>query len=97
MDQHQGAGVAAAPAAVSVATSATLITPKDSARRSVVIYNNGSADVFLGGSGVTTATGLVLDPGGSFTDDVSISAWYGIVASGTVEVRVAVVTDEVAD
>lgn len=52
-------------------------------RVSVTIYNNGSATVFVGGSGVTTNTGLPLLPGGSITI-ATTAAVYGIVASGTV-------------
>lgn len=80
--------------AVTVATTATRLDTTDEtdsvSGSSIAVYNNGSAIVYVGGSDVTTANGapvaasswgpsLDLDPG---------EAWYGIVASGTVEVRV---------
>lgn len=80
--------------AVTVTTTATRLDTTDEtdsvSGSSLVVYNNGSATVYVGGSDVTTANGLPvaasawgpgvdLDPG---------EAWYGIVASGTVEVRV---------
>lgn len=53
-----------------------------------------TADVHLGASDVTATTGLVLEPGFGMTienDTLSkpaASAWYGIVAAGSVDVTV---------
>jgi hypothetical protein len=47
----------------------------------------GSAEVYIGPVGVTTATGLPLGGGMSFDLNVG-DALYGIVATGTVAVRV---------
>lgn len=79
-----------APRAVTVGTTATLITAAapSQTRTSVTIYNNGASTVYLGTSGVTAAAGLPLPAGQSMEDDVSLGAWYGITSSGTVEVRV---------
>lgn len=80
--------------AVSVATTATrLDTAAETDTQpgsAVAVYNNGSATVYLGDSDVTTATGFPLAAGSSmaFEFDVSKDALYGIVASGTVAVRV---------
>lgn len=93
-------------AAVSVTTAATrLDTANETGGHrgsSIAAYNNGSAIVYLGGSGVTTATGLPLAPGAYFSTDLGGTSdlpaetlagsddhegVYGIVASGTVEVR----------
>lgn len=75
--------------AVSVATSATALPSSAlSARRVLWIYNNGSATIFLGASGVTTAAGFPLLPGQSVAMEVGALVLYGIVATGTVEARV---------
>ena len=75
--------------AVSVATTATALPASAlSGRRVVSVYNNGSATIFLGASGVTTAAGFPLLPGQSINLAVGALALYGIVATGTVEARV---------
>jgi hypothetical protein len=80
--------------AVSVATTATRLdtaSESDSVSGSAVaLNNNGSATVYIGDSDVTTATGFPLAAGASisFNLDGPSDALYGIVASGTVEVRV---------
>jgi len=53
-------------------------------RRSVTISNTGAVNVFIGGSGVTTTTGILLVPGASVTlTEAANAAVYGIAASGT--------------
>ena len=81
------------PRAVSVATTATRIdtsSETDLARgSSVAVYNNGAATVYLGDADVTTSIGYPLAAGAHFAIDLDpAEALYGIVASGTVEVRV---------
>lgn len=76
------------PSAVSCGTTATaapasLLTN----RTTLTLVNNSSAVVYIGGSGVTTATGVPLQPGAVFSDDVGASPYYCIVASGTADVR----------
>lgn len=81
-------------AAVSVATTATRIDTDSEtdiiSGSALAVYNNGAATVFLGhSSGVTTANGYPLAAGGQVSvqfDSASQGLW-GIVASGTVEVR----------
>lgn len=74
-----------------VTAGGTLLTAADALRQSVTIQNiSGSKDVYLGPSGVTTATGFWLAPYGIFTFDKTTAAIYGITVSGTCEVRVAV-------
>lgn len=82
---------AAAPVAVSVGASATLIAAAAASRKGLVVANNGSATVYLGLSGVTTAAGLPLVAGEKAVfsaDFVFAGALYGIAASGTCDVRV---------
>ena len=87
--QPVGSG-AFATALASVGTSATQIVAAragaiGTGRIAVMLYNNGSQAVFIGGSGVTSATGLPLGPGGSLTLNTT-AAVYGVTASGTVNV-----------
>lgn len=77
-------------AAVTVASTATLVVAYDGSEQSTVIRNYGTQSVFLGASDVTTGTGYPLLPGETFPADlIGVSPVYGIVASGTCEVRVA--------
>ena len=78
---------------VSVAATATNLTPTlaDDSRTdySITIINQGTASVFLGPSGVTTANGTELKPGANISLDIrGDGAIYGIVASGTNRVDV---------
>jgi hypothetical protein len=80
-------------AAVTVATTATaLATGGGEGRGAVTVITvkpaaAGSAEVYLGPAGVTTATGLPLGAGISF-GLTAADALFGIVATGTVAVRV---------
>jgi len=69
---------------VSIAASATQIVAARAGRKAVLILNEGTIEVRLGGAGVTTATGLLLY--GARGAGVAIdggAAVYGIVVSGT--------------
>lgn len=62
---------------VSVGTSATLIKAANTSRKRIVITNNDTgADLYIGASGVTTATGLKLAPGASIVLNTT-AAIYG--------------------
>lgn len=81
--------------AVSVTTSATrLDTVDDTADRqagqSCAVYNNGAVIVYLGGSDVATASGVPVAAGswGPSFDLATGDGLYGIVGSGTCDVRV---------
>src|SRR5215467_935509 len=69
---------------VTVGATATLIAAARPGRVSITIINNGTTDVFLGPSGVTATTGLLLlgIKGTAITISGS-AAIYGIVGSGT--------------
>jgi hypothetical protein len=61
-----------------------LIVAARAGRKEVMIVNNGTIAVNLGGSGVTASAGLLL--AGNLGEGVTITggaAVYGIVASGT--------------
>lgn len=80
--------------AVSVATTATAIdldegTGSGPSGQGASLYNNGSATVYLGGPSVTTAEGYPLGVGEHLALDLErVDRLFGIVATGTVEVRV---------
>ena len=78
-----------ATAQVSVTTASTLIAALRAGRSNITIINLGTTAVFIGVTGVTTATGLLLAGvvGASITIPTS-AAIYGIVASGTQSVSV---------
>lgn len=74
-------------------TTATLLLAANPARATAMLVNNGTATVFLGKDAtVTTTTGIPLAAGASLVDDRSSDAWYGILATGTGDVRVLEVT-----
>jgi hypothetical protein len=82
--------------AVSVGTSETLISAASGTRRSLLIRNADSGTVvFLGATGVTTANGLPVGESGApgATGDggtviyTHTQAIYGIVSSGTADIR----------
>lgn len=89
-DQLSNAGSSFTAAQVTVDTTSggVLIAALDLARKFLEIRNTGSAIVYWGPTGVTTATGYPLGPGESFTLDapMNTAAIYGIVASGSVTV-----------
>lgn len=81
--------------AVTVTTTATRLDTADetdSYGGSVIaIYNLSASTVYVGGSDVTTANGFPVEAStGKFSVDsqVTTDALYGIVATGTAEVRV---------
>lgn len=70
-------------------TSADLLLAANAARKSAILQNVGTVDAYIGPSGVTTSSGLLLAAsGGVLVDDTSTSAWYGITAAGTADIRV---------
>lgn len=80
-------------AAVSVTDAATRLDSAsksdDRAGSDIAVYNAGSVTVYLGSSSVTTATGIPLAAGAYYSESLdAVSRLYGIVASGTCEVRV---------
>ena len=75
---------------VTIGDSATIIPASDlSNRKSMTIRNNGSNTIFIGGSGVTTGNGFPIKVNESFDIDLDdSSAIYGIVATGTEDLRI---------
>jgi hypothetical protein len=71
-------------AAVTVATTPTLLLGADDLARHVYIHNAGGAKIYLGGSDVTTGTGYHLKNNEAVSIFVPArETIYGIVASDT--------------
>lgn len=83
-DLTTNAGSKSTVAQVSVGTSSTSIIAANSARKSLVITNQGASTIYVGNSGVTTSTGFALAAGASISDVTTVDAWYGVVATGSV-------------
>jgi hypothetical protein len=76
-----GQGSAAPTATATLIAAAVSSSPF---RRSVTICNTGSFNVYVGGSGVTATTGILLVPYATVTlTEAANAAVYGITASGT--------------
>jgi hypothetical protein len=76
---------------VGVGGSPTLLAAANLNRRSLVIQNNGSTNVYLGGSSVSAGganQGLTLASGAMFTDISSSDAWYAVTGGTTSTVTV---------
>lgn len=78
---------------VTVTTSATALASADSDQDEVLLTNDGAADIFVGPSGVTTSTGFPVAAGAVLAITVPAGETvYGIVASGTEDMRVLAVS-----
>jgi hypothetical protein len=84
--------------AVSVGTTATPLAAARTGRTKIAFANNGGTTLYVGDANVTTATGLPVAAGQTLFWESIYSvfesvvtdqdAWYGVVASGTCDVRV---------
>jgi hypothetical protein len=79
-------------AAVTVTTSATPLHAGSVQHSRVVVYNNdATATLFVGGSDVTTTSGVAVTAGRSFSMNLGPGeVAFGIVAASTLNARVAV-------
>lgn len=81
------AGAFSATAAV-VGIAAAVLVAQNLTRKSLVIQNLGTSDIFIGGAGVTVANGLrIKGNGGEFVVDKSTAAIYAISAAAGQDVR----------
>lgn len=83
----QSVGTIMNTAAVTITIAATLIRAANANRQSVVLRNKGANTIYIGNSGVTTASGQFINPNDVLTIDRSTAAIYGIVAAATEELR----------
>lgn len=77
-------------AAATCDTTADQLVAANASRKSLLIRNVGTVDIYLGLSGVATSTGMLLSPGewlAESGDGCSTDAWYGITGAGTGAVR----------
>jgi hypothetical protein len=77
-------------ATITVATTPTLLVAAATGTRTIYLHVEGNTAVFIGGATVTTAAGLATE---KHTSPIPITlrdgdSLYGIVASGTVDMRV---------
>lgn len=72
---------------IDVASTATEIVAANTSRQALTIWNNGSETIYLGGSGVTTSTGLPLEAGTGVDFSHTTAAIYGICSTGPVDTR----------
>lgn len=94
VDLSHGSTVASTTVSVGTTAGGTQLVAASSTRRSLGIYNNGSATIFVGASGVTTAAGFPVPAGGAlFIESSPSAAYFGIVATGTVDTRVIAESD----
>lgn len=78
-----------AVSAVNVTNTATQLVAGSVSRTQFRLYNNSSVTVYLGPSGVTTATGTPLPPGQWWVEGILEGAMYAIASTaGPHEVRV---------
>jgi hypothetical protein len=76
---------------VSVGGSPTLLASQNLNRKSLVLQNNGSTNVYIGDSSVTASgpsQGLVLAAGQTFSDTTSSGAWFAVTGGTTSTVLV---------
>jgi len=74
--------------AVSITSAVTSILSSHSTRTGFIIVNAGAQTVYLGGNAVTTASGIPLEIGASYSNQDWTGAFYGRVAAGTCDVRI---------
>jgi hypothetical protein len=77
-------------ATITVATTPTLLVAAATGTRTIYLHVTGNTAIFIGGANVTTATGTATE---KHTTPIPIilrdgDSLYGIVASGTVDMRV---------
>jgi len=68
---------------VDTTVGGVVIKAANSSRRSITIRNQGSTDMYIGASGVTTATGLLVKANETITLDRTSAEVRGIVAAGS--------------
>lgn len=84
---HSPSGIATSQ--VTVTTSATQLVTKDTVTTEVLIINEGTTAVRIGGSAVTSGTGALLPGAVGATLSLTFSGdLYGITASGSQAVSV---------
>ena len=68
---------------VDTTVGGVLIRAINTSRRSIIIRNQGQTDMYVGASGLTALTGLLVKASENITLDRSTAAIYGITAAGS--------------
>ena len=77
-------------AAVSATTTAATVSTIEASNVVGLMIQPTNGTIYVGGSGVTSSTGIQVDQGQVFTVATKTpKAWYVITASGTADVRVS--------
>lgn len=64
--------------------SATRVLASNSKRRALTVQNTSTVDIYVGyGPGLTSANGLVLNPGDTLVENVYTGDIYAMTASGS--------------
>lgn len=85
---NPGANISMANGAATVTTSSALLVAAAAGRRKIICQNAGSKKVYVGASGVSSATGLVLSPGASIELEIGPALpLHAVAESGTQDVR----------
>ena len=72
-----------------VGTDVVQLVGENPKRKSLLVYNNGSANVYiLGSKSNTKEDGIPIGPGVSYEDDDSTGALYIVAETGTQDVRI---------
>jgi hypothetical protein len=80
---YGGGTIATGQVAVDTTAGGTVIAAARATRRRIVIVNHGTTDVYIGVSGLTTSTGMLLiGIAGASVHLETAAAVYGIVGSG---------------
>lgn len=81
---------------ITITSTATALPSSPLAnRRAIMVYNNSSTTIYIGNNTVTTATGMPV-PTSSYSPILDMGQYmtlYGIIATGTANVRVLEVSD----
>lgn len=81
------ANVSQVTAAYSVGASATAIGSNPSGRKWILVFNNGSGAIYVGGSAVTTSDGIPVPAGGSASFPVGPGTSLYAISTATQDVR----------
>lgn len=86
---NAGANVSISSSAASVTTTSALLVASTAGRRRIMVQNAGTKPIYVGASGVTTASGIKLNSGGSYEFELGPAlALHAVADSGTQDVRV---------
>jgi hypothetical protein len=85
---NTGANVSLSNGAASVTTTSALLVAASAGRRKILVQNNGSKKIYLGASGVTTSSGIVIPAGADLELEIGPAlALHAVADSGTQDVR----------